>query len=112
MLDRRSRRRADRADPDPRRSPAAAALMFDELLRQPGVRETVELRSPFGFMAFHGGLEEGTETIAAIAAERSGGSLYAVVQPPDLTWHVPSAQVSPEHSEALGRFLDPVHVVV
>jgi phage replication-related protein YjqB (UPF0714/DUF867 family) len=86
--------------------------MFDELLRQPGVRETVELRSPFGFMAFHGGLEEGTETIAAIAAERSGGSLYAVVQPPDLTWHVPSAQVSPEHSEALGRFLDHVHVVV
>jgi phage replication-related protein YjqB (UPF0714/DUF867 family) len=86
--------------------------MFDELLRQPGVREAVELRSAFGFMAFHGGLEGGTETIAAAAAERSGASLYAVVQPPDLTWHVPSAEVSPEHSHALAGFLDHVEVVI
>jgi phage replication-related protein YjqB (UPF0714/DUF867 family) len=86
--------------------------MFDELLRQPGVRETVELRSGFGFMAFHGGLEGGTETIAEESAERSGASLYAVVQPPDLTWHVPSSQVTPEHSDALARFLDHVEVVI
>jgi phage replication-related protein YjqB (UPF0714/DUF867 family) len=86
--------------------------MFDELLRQPGVRETVELRSPFGFMAFHGGLEGGTETIAEDAAERASASLYTVVQPPDLVWHVPSATISPEHSDALARFLGHVRVVV
>jgi phage replication-related protein YjqB (UPF0714/DUF867 family) len=86
--------------------------MFDELLRQPGVRETVELRSGFGFMAFHGGLEGGTETIAEAAAEQAGASLYTVVQPPDLVWHVPSSQVTPDHSDALARFLDHVDVVV
>jgi phage replication-related protein YjqB (UPF0714/DUF867 family) len=86
--------------------------MFDELLAQPGVRETVELRSDFGFMAFHGGLEGGTETIAEAAARQSGASLYAVVQPPDLTWHIPSAQVSPDHSEALAHFLGHVELVV
>jgi phage replication-related protein YjqB (UPF0714/DUF867 family) len=86
--------------------------MFDELLGQPGVRETIELRSRFGFMAFHGGLEGGTETIAEAAAERAGASVYAVVQPAHLTWHIPSAQVSPEHSEALARYLDHVEVSV
>jgi phage replication-related protein YjqB (UPF0714/DUF867 family) len=86
--------------------------MFDELLRQPGVHETLELRSSFGFMAFHGGLEEATETIAEDAAERAWASLYTVVQPPDLVWHVPSATISPEHSAALARFLDHVQVAV
>ena len=86
--------------------------MFDELLRHPGVVETVELRSTFGFMAFHGGLEGGTETIAAEAAERAGASLYMVVQPPDLVWHVPSALVSPDQSPDLARFLDHVNIVV
>jgi phage replication-related protein YjqB (UPF0714/DUF867 family) len=86
--------------------------LFDELLRHPGVVETVELRSTFGFMAFHGGLEGGTETIAAEAAERAGASLYMVVQPPDLVWHVPSALVSPDQSPDLARFLDHVNVVV
>jgi phage replication-related protein YjqB (UPF0714/DUF867 family) len=76
------------------------------------VRETVELRSEFGFMAFHGGLEGGTETIAEAAAEQAGASLYTVVQPPDLIWHVPSSQVSPDHSDALARFLDHVDVAV
>jgi phage replication-related protein YjqB (UPF0714/DUF867 family) len=86
--------------------------VFGELLRQPGVVETVELRSPFGFMAFHGGLEGGTETIATVAAEMAGASLYTVVQPPDLTWHVPSAQVSPAKSDNLASFLAHVDVVV
>ena len=86
--------------------------MFDELLRQPGVREMVRLRSRFGFMAFHGGLEGGTETIAEAAAERAGASVYTVVQPAELVWHIPSALVSPEHSDALARFLDHVEVVV
>ena len=43
--------------------------MFDELLRHPGVTEESELRSRFGFLAFHGGsLERGTAEIAANAA--------------------------------------------
>jgi phage replication-related protein YjqB (UPF0714/DUF867 family) len=86
--------------------------LFDQLLRHPGVVETVELRSPFGFMAFHGGLEGGTETVAARAAALAGASLYTVVQPPDLVWHVPSALVSPEDSGELARFLEHVDVVV
>jgi phage replication-related protein YjqB (UPF0714/DUF867 family) len=86
--------------------------MFDELLRHPGVREELRLRSAFGFMAFHGGLEGGTELVAAEAAERAGASLYTVVQPAGLVWHIPSAEVSPDHSDSLARFLDHVEVVI
>jgi phage replication-related protein YjqB (UPF0714/DUF867 family) len=82
------------------------------LLRQPGVVETVELRSSFGFMAFHGGLEGGTEIVAAAAADGAGASLYSVVQPADLSWHVPSSRVSAAQSESLARFLDHVEVVI
>jgi phage replication-related protein YjqB (UPF0714/DUF867 family) len=87
--------------------------VFDQLLREPGVVETVALGSSFGFMAFHGGsLEHGTDTIAAEAAARSGASLYTVAQPPDLRWHVPSRLVSPDHSVALTDFLAHVETVV
>jgi len=84
---------------------------FVELLGTPGVKEVVELRSPFGFMAFHGGsLERMTDVIALDAAERSGASVYAVQQPPELRWHIPSHQVS--GSERLAAFLDHVEVAV
>ena len=87
--------------------------MFDELLREPGVVETVELRSPFGFMAFHGGsLENGTDDIAAEAARRSGASLYAVAQPDGLRWHIPSKLVTADRSPGLAAFLDHVDAVV
>ena len=87
--------------------------MLAELLATPGVREEHVLRSRFGFMAFHGGsLEEGTDDIAAEAATRAGASLYAVAQPDGLRWHIPSKLVTPEHSPALGRFLDHVEAVV
>ena len=77
---------------------------FAELLAHDGVEEDLELRSPFGFMAFHGGnLEEGTDLVAAAAAEQSGASLYAVRQPPALRWHIPSIEVDPDDSPALGR---------
>jgi len=86
---------------------------FAELLATPGVREVVELRSTFGFMAFHGGsLEERTDVIAAAAAEASSASYYGVLQPADLQWHLPSTQVSPAASSALAQFLDHVDVVV
>ena len=87
--------------------------MFAELLRQPGVEEVLELRSSFGFLAFHGGsLEEETDTIAVAAAARAGASLYAVLQPPELRWHIPSADVDPGASRALAGFLDHVEVAV
>src|SRR5438034_3716532 len=87
--------------------------MLDELLRHPGVEEVLELRSPFGFMAFHGGsLEEMTDVVAAAAAASSDASYYAVLQPPDLQWHIPSTLFDPVHSERLSAFLAHVHVVV
>lgn len=86
---------------------------FAELLAHDGVEEELILRSPFGFMAFHGGnLEEGTDGIAAGAAAASGASLYAVRQPVDLRWHIPSVEVTPEESPALASFLDHVQVAV
>ena len=87
--------------------------MFAELLAHDGVEELCELRSRFGFMAFHGGnLEKGTDAVALEAASRSGASLYAVLQPPDLRWHIPSTAVQPSESQALARFLDHVDVVI
>jgi phage replication-related protein YjqB (UPF0714/DUF867 family) len=87
--------------------------VFDELLRHPGVEEQVELRSAFGFMAFHGGsLEKGTDDIAREAARRSQSSYYGVLQPDDLRWHLPSTAFRADHSEHLGAFLGHVEVVV
>lgn len=83
------------------------------MLATAGVVEVVELRSRFGFMAFHGGsLEERTDVIAAAAAEQAGASYYGVLQPPDLQWHIPSAEVGPDDSPALARFLDHVETVI
>ena len=88
-------------------------MRFAELLAHPGVEEVLELRSTFGFLAFHGGsLEEGTDVVATAAAEACGASLYAVLQPPDLRWHVPSREVTRDASVALHRFLDHVEVVI
>jgi phage replication-related protein YjqB (UPF0714/DUF867 family) len=87
--------------------------MFAELLAHEGVEELCELRSPFGLMAFHGGnLEHGTDQIAAAAAERAGASLYAVLQPPGLRWHVPSTAIRPAESAQLAAFIDHVDVAV
>ncbi len=89
------------------------AAPFAELLASPGVEEVLELRSRFGFLAFHGGsLERVTDVVARAAAERAGASCYAVLQPADLRWHLPSTRFSPEASPALGRFLDHVEVAV
>jgi phage replication-related protein YjqB (UPF0714/DUF867 family) len=87
--------------------------VFADLLAHPGVCERVALRGPVGFMAIHGGsLERGTAEIAAAAAGAAGASLYAVEQPPDLRWHLPSHCIGPESSRALATFLDHVEVVV
>ncbi len=87
--------------------------MLDELLRHPGVQEVLELRSRFGFMAYHGGsLEEMTDVIASHAAEAAGASYYGLLQPADLQWHVPSIRFDPVHSERLATFIDHVEVVI
>lgn len=85
--------------------------MFAELLAAHGVEERLVLRSRVGFMAFHGGsLERMTDVIAEAAAEPAGASFYAVVQPDDLRWHVPSKFIDPAASPSLTAFLDHVDV--
>jgi phage replication-related protein YjqB (UPF0714/DUF867 family) len=86
--------------------------MLDELLALPGVREECEVRSRFGFLALHGGLEAGTAEIARAAADAADASLYAVVQPDDLRWHVPSHRYDPALAPGLREFLEHVDVVV
>ena len=86
---------------------------FAELLAMDGVQEVCELRSRIGFMAYHGGsLEEQTDVIAGLAAERSGASYYAVLQPDDVQWHIPSHKVSPRSSPQLRGFIDHVSIVI
>lgn len=64
-------------------------------------------------MAFHGGnLERTTDVIAGEVAERSGASLYAVVQRVPLRRHIPSTAVDPEQSSRLTHFLAHVHTVI
>ncbi|MEM7140196.1 MAG: poly-gamma-glutamate hydrolase family protein [Actinomycetota bacterium] len=87
--------------------------MLRELLARPEVTEICELRSSFGLMAFHGGnLERCTDVIATEVAERTGSSLYAVVQAPPLREHVPSTAFDPDDSAALRSFVDHVDVVI
>ena len=87
--------------------------MLADLLAHPGVEEVCELRGRFGLMAFHGGsLERDTDVIAEAAATRAGASFYAVRQPEDLNWHLPSVAFDPAHSPALARFVAHVDTVV
>lgn len=86
---------------------------FAELLATPGVDEVCELRSRFGFMAYHGGaLEAMTDVIARAAALRCDASYYGVHQPVGMEWHIPSTRVSPDASSTLRRFLDHIDVVI
>src|SRR5205807_745312 len=87
--------------------------MLAALLREPGVEEHLDLASPVGFLALHGGSQDRvTERIACEAAARAGASLYAVVQPSTLRWHIPSWRHDPAESPRLRAFLDHVHVVI
>jgi len=88
-------------------------MRLGALLDEPGVKEMLSLAGPVGFMALHGGGQDRvTDEIAAAAATRSGASLYAVVQPLTLRWHIPSYRYSPEESERLRSFLEHVRVVI
>ena len=86
--------------------------MLDDLLATTGVEERFVAGSRFGLCALHGGLEEGTAEIAARAAVAAGASYYAVVQPDDLRWHVPSHRYDPALSDGLRTFLAHVDIVI
>ena len=87
--------------------------MFDELVRRPGVLEESRLRSNVAFLALHGGsLERGTAEIATAAADRAGASLYAIVQPESLRWHIPSHLADPDALPKLRAVLEHADVVV
>ncbi len=86
--------------------------MLDELLATDGVCERLVAGSRVGVCALHGGLEQGTAEIAQAVAERAGASFYAVVQPGDLHWHVPSHRYDPALSDGLRSFLASIDVVI
>ena len=86
--------------------------MLDELLATVGVQERFVAGSRVGICALHGGLEQGTAEIAEAAATASGASFYAVVQPDDLRWHVPSHRYDPALSGGLRAFLARIAVVI
>lgn len=86
--------------------------MLDELLATVGVQERFVAGSRVGICALHGGLEQGTAEIAEAAATASGASFYAVVQPEDLRWHVPSHRYDPALSDGLRAFLASIDIVI
>lgn len=101
--------------PSPRSSSASGLgpQSLSELLSEPGVTEISQLRSRFGFFAFHGGgLEEMTDVIAERAAEAAGASVYVVRHPDRYPHHLPSALFDPAESPRLAEFLDHVDVAV
>jgi phage replication-related protein YjqB (UPF0714/DUF867 family) len=84
-----------------------------DVLSLPGVLEISSLRSAVGFMALHGGSQDrGTHEIASRAAERSGASYYAIVQPSGVRVHLTSRHHNPDHSERLRDFLQHVEIAI
>ena len=64
-------------------------------------------------MALHGGSQDrGTDLIARRAAQESGASYYAIVQPASLRVHIPSRCHDPADSPALRKFLEHVDVAI
>lgn len=87
--------------------------MLGELLDRDDVVEELEIRSPFGFMAYHGGtLEKATDPIAREAAALAGASYYGLLQQHPEPTHITSKKLVPAQSDALGRFLAHVEVVI
>lgn len=85
---------------------------FRELLAHPDTIEECELRSRFGFMAYHGGkLEAMTDVIARTAASRSNASFYGLLFPDDIA-HLTSTAFDPAQSPSMATFLEHVDVVV
>jgi phage replication-related protein YjqB (UPF0714/DUF867 family) len=87
--------------------------MLREFLARPEITELCEIRGRFGVMALHGGnLERTTDVVAREVAQRTGASLYAVLQEPPHRQHLASTAFDPKQSPALTRFLGHVDVVI
>jgi phage replication-related protein YjqB (UPF0714/DUF867 family) len=87
-------------------------VTWADLLVRPDVTETATVGNDVGVLAYHAGLEAGTWEVAADVAHRAGCSLYALRQPPDLRWHVPSAAVDPGVAPGLARVLNHVRLAL
>ena len=95
------------------RASGAGPQSLSALLGEPGVTETIRLRSRFGFLAIHGGgLEEMTDVIAERAADAADASVYVVRHPDRYPHHLPSVMFDPDESPRLAEFLDHVDVAV
>ncbi|SOJ56924.1 hypothetical protein MSIMFB_04401 [Mycobacterium simulans] len=106
-------RRWDHAHlPRPAASSTPAPQSLSALLSEPGVTEYGQLRSRFGFLAIHGGLEQMTDVIAVHAAKAAEASVYLVRHPDHYPHHLPSARFDPADSSRLSEFLDHVDVAV
>jgi len=71
------------------------------------------LRSAVGFMALHGGSQDrGTDQLVRRAAELSGSSYYAIVQPEGLRVHLTSRLHDPGDSAPLRAFLGHVEIAL
>jgi phage replication-related protein YjqB (UPF0714/DUF867 family) len=92
--------------------PPSLRGVLAELIASRGVLESVRLRRRVGVMALHGGLEAGTARAAIACARLASASLYTVVQPDDLHWHVPSTKFDPAQSSNLAAFLEHVELAV
>lgn len=92
-------------------SPSLVPVLAD-LIGTDGVVEELVLRGPVGVMALHGGLEAGTAPAGRQCARLAGASFYAVVQPGDFRWHVPSTRFDPLESRKLTTFLEHVKMAV
>lgn len=90
----------------------SGGMTFAEVLALPGVSEHHELRSSFGFLAFHGGpVERVTSLIATEAAAVADASVYSIDQPEHRALHIPSSRVHPEESTTLTRVFDHIDFV-
>lgn len=90
----------------------SGGMSFGEVLAEPGVIEHLELRSGFGFLAFHGGpVERVTSLIAHRAADAADASVYSIDQPAERPIHIPSTRVAPDESSKLAKLFNHVTAV-
>ena len=86
--------------------------MLDQLLATPGSRNASSRARRSGSARCTAGSSRAPRRSREAAAVASGASFYAVVQPDDLRWHVPSHSYDPALSDGLRAFLAHVDVVI
>ena len=94
-------------------SPVRRIADLPALLKLPGVVEELELGSPLGVCALHGGgLERATEVVAREVAVRTGATYYGIIQPEGTRRHLSSTRFDRDACPRLATFLDRVRTVV